>query len=222
MTIKYTCFISYATPKVATAAEALKQFITQLKQSLDIWFGIELEEGYQYIDEYLLPGDRLDVALGEAICQSACMIVVFTGIYSKHIYCLRELLAMDQIEKTRKEKLGKGFDRRRGMIIPIILRLSGTEQQRIEDRIPARIKERYEEFKNSDFSRFYPANTSHELYNDLIKKIAYQIASKYSTIKKLEDEGQLHEPCDSSVLPSEDEAKKYWDERPTESPSPFF
>ena len=50
------------------------------------------------------------------------MIVVFTKLYESSDYCLREFLAMEQIEEGRKQMLGNKYDTTRRMIIPIVIK----------------------------------------------------------------------------------------------------
>jgi hypothetical protein len=69
-----------------------------------------------------MPGYNFDEALFKAICQSICMVVVYSPKYEDHVYCLREYTAMERIEMKRKEILGNKASNEVGMIIPIVLR----------------------------------------------------------------------------------------------------
>jgi hypothetical protein len=72
-----------------------------------------------YIDkDRLKPGYNYNEALSKAICESACMIVVFTSLYESSDYCLREFLTMEQIEEKRKQMLGNKYESTHRMIIP--------------------------------------------------------------------------------------------------------
>src|SRR5215469_9650996 len=221
MGIKYSCFIRYPYPKLKPGLKAVRTFIRELKKSLEKYISMESDEGNFYVDfedKSLLHGDTLDITIGKAICQSACMIIIYTGIYSRHprAYALRELLAMERIEEKRKHVLGQDLDRKKGMIIPIVLKLSpGTDGSINEDEIPKRIRDRIEKLEYNDFSSFYPgyihiSRVASRQYNNLIKKIALRIANHYSNLKRLEIEGGLNEDCTSFLLPSEDEATKYY------------
>src|SRR5688572_29920864 len=117
MPIRYSCFISYPHGQ----GDVLKKFMEQLKQalvsSLEVWLRKDV-----YMDDRHTPVYNVNEGIAEAICESVCMIVVFAPVYAESPYCLREFIAMENVEKKRKQKLGDQFDRTSRMIIPIILR----------------------------------------------------------------------------------------------------
>ena len=65
---------------------------------------------------------RLDEEIGPDLCKSACMILIYTPLYfdTEHIYCARELKAMQESGSTAPLRLIG--DKGKGLIIPIVLR----------------------------------------------------------------------------------------------------
>ena len=60
-----------------------------------------------YVDKQRLSGGfSFNEALARAICESVCLIVVFSPTYLDSPYCADELLAMEEIEEQRKHVLG--------------------------------------------------------------------------------------------------------------------
>jgi TIR domain-containing protein len=129
-----------------------------------------------YIDEErLLPGYHYNEELARAICESVCMVVVYSPRYERQEYCTREFEAMEQLEKRRGVLLGKAVDPAHGFIIPIILRG--------DDDIPERIK-RYSHYAN--FSRFtlaMPDIIRNPVYVEEIRRIAKVIHEHYKTFQ---------------------------------------
>src|SRR5215208_4194003 len=116
MKFKYSCFISYCHGR----KDLTKTFIDQLKETLESYLEPWLDEEVYIDEDRLLPGYRYNEALAKAICQSICMIVVYTPKYERHSYCRREFAAMERIERSRKELLDNRADAEVGMIIPVI------------------------------------------------------------------------------------------------------
>jgi hypothetical protein len=135
---KYACFVSYCHGQY----ELMTAFIDQLKAALDAYLDPLLDEQVYIDTQRLKPGYRYDEALAEAICQSVCMVVVYSPKYERHEYCVREYEAMVKLEAARKTMLGPA-GRGRGFIIPVILRGG--------DDVPPRIREHVH---CADFSRF--------------------------------------------------------------------
>jgi len=88
-----------------------------------------------YIDKpRLVPGYQYDERLAQAICRSACMVVVYWPSYLESDYCLKEIRTMLQIERERRDVLGVGLHGCR-LFIPVILR---SQYQIIDERNPDR------------------------------------------------------------------------------------
>ena len=114
---KYACFVSYCHGQ----HDLVKSFIEQLKTALKSELDALLDEELYIDEERLQPGFRYNEALAQAICQSVCMIVVYSPRYERHEYCMREYEAMVKLEEGRRKLLGPA-GRGRGFIIPVILR----------------------------------------------------------------------------------------------------
>jgi hypothetical protein len=121
MPFKYSCFISYAgfsSPQSLVA----KEFIDQLKEALESEISLYVRLPVFLDQERLRGGDLFNEELATSICQSVCMICVFTPNYfdRNRTYCAREFRAMEILERRRLERLGD--HNHKGAIIPIILR----------------------------------------------------------------------------------------------------
>ncbi len=121
MSVKYSCFISYCHGK----RELVSEFIPQLKKTLEAHLEpyLEEEELEVFCDtEDINPGNLYEETIAQAICNSLCMIVVYSPKYELHQFCLREFRAMEILEKKRLKRLGKNVPKDSGMIIPLIWR----------------------------------------------------------------------------------------------------
>jgi hypothetical protein len=190
----YSCFISYCHGQ----NELTKSFVKQLTSALESYLEPYLDEPV-YIDEKRLsPGYNYNEALAEAICNSICMIVIYSPKYERHPYCLREFEGMKEIEANRRQLIGKTFPNTKGMIIPIIFR------GKPED-LPPSIKDckHY-----CDFSRFTTASSEiskNPEYTAEIEKIAQLIYEHY---KMIHDAGiDVCTQCETYHLPSEDQIR---------------
>src|SRR6185503_15991751 len=105
MPFKYACFISYPHGQHIV----MKPFIEQLTEMLKGFLEIYMEEEVYKDDERLKPGYKFNESLAEAICQSVCMIVVYSPIYENRTYCLREYATMEKIEEDRFKLIGQAL-----------------------------------------------------------------------------------------------------------------
>jgi TIR domain-containing protein len=179
MAFKYSCFISYCHGQY----DLTKGFIDQLKIALKAELDAYLDEEVYIDEERLKPGYQYNEELAQAICQSVCMVVVYSPRYERHEYCVREFEGMEALEALRVKALGdKSADGRR-CIIPIVLRG--------EDDLPARIKAQKH---YADFSKFSLTGTDilhNEFYVGEIRKIATVIYQQYKLFQV------ITEPCGS-------------------------
>jgi hypothetical protein len=192
MGFKHVCFVSYCHGQ----HDLMKSFIEQLSQALRNyceWFiDMDYDNGLYIDKERLKPGYRYNEVLAQAICESLCMIVVYTPNYEHHPYCLREFTAMERIEEKRKALLGpKGNGK--GFMIPIIL--AG------EKDLPPKIKD---SIHYGNFSKFTLATTEISRNPDFIPDIQricqaiYELYQLYQTLDKDID-------CTSFQIPGEHE-----------------
>lgn len=115
----HPCFISYVHPENAWAKAAIDMAVSALRSALEFDFG---RDRPPFIDsDRLNPGDNHARTLAQAICNSACMVILYHPAYRHSAYCQRELAAMHQIEQRRRRIVGGGLDAHR-LFIPIVLR----------------------------------------------------------------------------------------------------
>ncbi len=198
MYFKYSCFISYPHGQ----GELMEEFIKQLKKALKAYLGPWLSEEVYIDEERLKTGFFYNEALASAICQSIGMIVVYSPIYERHTYCLREYMAMEDLQEKRKQMLGGNVDPTRGMIYPIILRGN------IDD-LPLKIKGN---IHYCDFSKFTLATldiSKNQEYICKIDQIAADIYEHYKVLKGMKEINGID--CRSFKLPSEEETLRSWE-----------
>jgi hypothetical protein len=195
LAFKHACFISYCRPQ----HQLLKGFVGQLKDALDA----ELES---YLDERVFidsadvgPGDKHAEVLAQAICESVCMIVVWSPRYDRHPYCLREFEAMRLVEERRRALLGSADAKGRGFIMSIIVRGGDSVPERIKDQ------DTYVDF--STFTLAMPDIIRNPEYVNNVRIIAAKINSLYSLFQT-----KAVDPCDKCVefkLPPSPDAAPY-------------
>jgi hypothetical protein len=161
------------------------------------------------MDERLTPGDSFNEGIAKAICESVCMIVVYSPLYERSKYCLREFLAMEKIEEKRKELLKEKYNKTKRMIIPLILRGD-------INNLPSRIKD----IHCHDFSKFKLATlkiTEEDI--DVIEEIAEMINNHYTNLENINIK-EVDDGCSEFILPSEEEVEKLWGKSITSSGFP--
>lgn len=117
MPIKYSCFISYRHDSVNIA----RDFQDALEEELSLLINLPVYRD----EERLHAGEFFNEALASALCQSACMVMIYIPRYFDGVstYCAREYKAMEGLETQRIEKLKRnGIDNSNGLIIPIVYR----------------------------------------------------------------------------------------------------
>lgn len=165
---KHACFISYCRPQ----HELLKGFVGQLKRALDAELESYLDEKVFIDDTDVGPGDKHAEVLARAICESVCMVVVWSPRYDRHPYCLREFEAMRLVEERRRLLLGPGRAHGRGFIISVIVRGA--------DAVPERIKQQDTYCDFSTFTLAMPDIIRNPEYVNSVKAIAAKINSLYN------------------------------------------
>jgi hypothetical protein len=208
MPFKHSCFISYRHGQRKMAERIINDLTEALAGELELWLEQKI-----YVDrERLKGGDFYNEALATALCESVCMIVIFTPTYfsSDHTFCTREYKAMEKLEEQRFQVLAGRVDKKRGLIIPIVFRG--------EDYLPKEIKERrlyynFEQFLMSDVEI-----SRHPDYAPKIREIAEIIRKHYDALMKASSDPC--QGCENFALPSEDEIKQ-WLETAQGATAPF-
>jgi hypothetical protein len=193
MPFQYACFISYPHGK----GQLVKSFIAKLREALIDYLDPYLSsDQLVFLDEDRLKGgDLLDAKLAVELCNSACMILVFSPRYfdRTHPYCAREYRAMEKLEEERLARISNRPAS--GLIIPVIFRGDPAE-------LPQLLKRRlYWDF--SSYTLVDPEIANNREYASKIAKIAESI---YQIHRKL-DACRPHPcaNCDQYELPSEQE-----------------
>ena len=77
-----------------------------------------------FIDKQRLTGGQFfNPVLAKSLCESVCMIMLYTQSYFSptYLYCTREYMGMENLENARRQLITYDPDHR-GLIIPIVLR----------------------------------------------------------------------------------------------------
>jgi hypothetical protein len=185
MEIRYGCFLSYAHGQYAF----MNKFKNDLIEALACYLEPHLDrEEVLFIDsEQLGGGDDIDLRVARAMCQSVCMIVLYTPKYEAHGYTRREFAAMQLIEQERRAWYALPSH----LIIPIIM-------TRHPDGLPPQITE---SGLYVDFSGYTLASgdlKSNPQYLPDIDRIVQRIATHYHLLKRSTPPGH---DCSRFVLP---------------------
>lgn len=186
MAIRYGCFFSYAHGRhnlmqgfKNTLAEALQCY-------LEPYFDTEDE---LFIDtEQLGGGDDLDRKIAKAMCESVCMILIYTPKYEAHPYTRREYAAMRLLEQERSSWYALPSH----LIIPVVM-------TRHPSNLPPQITE---SSFYVDFSRYTLADAdfkSNPSFLPDIDRIVKRIATHYQYQKIYTPPGH---DCNQFELPA--------------------
>lgn len=121
----HACFISYRHPYEVDNREA--KIISHVFKAISDHVQMQTHEHPVFFDQKrLVPGYQYDERLAEAICRSACMVIVYWPSYLESDYCKKEIQAMLDIERKRRQLLGDALHGCR-LFIPVIVRGSRTD-----------------------------------------------------------------------------------------------
>jgi hypothetical protein len=184
MAIRYGCFFSYAHGR----HELMQRFKTTLADALRCYLEPHFDnEDELFVDtDQLGGGDDIDRKIARAMCESACMVLIYTPKYEAHAYTRREYAAMRLLEAER----GKWYNLPSRLIIPVIM----TQHP---EQLPAQITESF----YVDFSRFTMATADLKSNPDFlpdIDRMVKRIVTHYHYQKKFTPAGH---DCNQFVLP---------------------
>ena len=171
MPFSYACFISY---RHSSPLEV--RFAERLHRALDTELPARIPLKAYRDDRGLRSGDFIDPAIGRALYESVCLVLVYTRQYFdlEKTYCAREYYAMQQLENERLRHLS-GSNGPHGLIIPIILNS--------EECVPAVVRQRkYYDFHKYGLWRREIFNDS--VYGPIIREIAKDVANRYDEFKR--------------------------------------
>ncbi len=111
--MKNACFISYSHSTDPHYASVITTFAEQLDNQLAL--PMPKREIFRDNDR-LKPGYLFQPALAQALCESSCMVMLFTPGYfdEAHPFCALEYLAMQELEQQRAAHLDIRCDSRYG------------------------------------------------------------------------------------------------------------
>jgi hypothetical protein len=151
----------------------MMRFVEQLHEAL----ASELEaltELKIYRDTLRLQGgDFYNTALARSLCESVCMIMVFTPTYfsPEHRYCAREFAAMRTLESTR---LSAGAEH--GLIIPVVLR--GF------DDLPDNVRSNRQVYRFERYSVSGPKLIRNRKFDAEIQRMAQYVAARIRELRE--------------------------------------
>ena len=196
MPFGYSCFISYRTGKYKHIQNIVADLFDKLSSELELF----LEEEVYRDTNRLKGGDFFNEQLAAALCQSVCMIALYTPRYfsKTNPYCAQEYHAMEMIEEKRLNSLPVA-QRKQGLIIPIVI--SGF------DSLPEEIKKKRKVYDFSGFRQTDEGITKPRTYYEDISAIAEYIAKRHAALSALADDPCAG--CDTASFP-EVETTKEW------------
>lgn len=200
MDFEHACFISYRHHEQSQLAE---RFIVDLFDALRDELSMRVEEGIFLDRDRMKGGTLFNPALASALCKSVCMLMIYTPMYfsRKHLYCAREYVAMETLERQRLASLPKGPNRECGLIIPVVLRGGAS--------LPVDVRGSRHFYNFEGFtltSRALPRNRE---YGKTVREIADVIADRRRLFAALGE--SLTCGCESFSFPSEDDVRPWVD-----------
>lgn len=186
MAFRYACFISYRHAQF----DLMKNFVEDLYEAISN----ELEP-LTILPVYrdvlrLQGGDFYNQALARSLCESVCMVMVFTPTYfnAKNTYCTREYMAMKDLEGKRRHP-----SNHHGLIIPIVLR--GFDQ------LPDEIKKQRQIIKLDQYALTEPKLSKDSRFQPEIKKVAEYIAARCRELRNLQID------CEEFQIPTHEQVE---------------
>ncbi|MFA9216205.1 MAG: toll/interleukin-1 receptor domain-containing protein [Sphingomonadaceae bacterium] len=185
MSLRYSCFVSYAHGQHAY----MSKFKNDLVEALQCYLEPHLDHEHElFIDsEQLGGGDDIDQRIARALCESACMIVIYSPKYEAHSYTRREFAAMQLLETERRQ----WYPLPSHLIIPVIM-----------TRHPVGLPPQITDGMYVDFSRYTLASNDLKTNLDFlpdIDRIVQRIVAHYHCLKHYMP--QEHD-CGRFVLPA--------------------
>ena len=189
MPLRYSCFISYR----STQGDIVQELVSSLKTELGRWSDLDV-----YVDtERLDGGDFFNRELAKALCESACLIVVYTPTYfsKQHIYCALEYKAMEILEEERLMKLDLPVNDEHGLIIPLVYRG--------DTKLPESIRNQRQYHVFEAFQLSGKDNLDNPDYAVIIRKIAEYIEERCEELQMIEED--VCACCSTFEFPEEEE-----------------
>jgi hypothetical protein len=192
---QYGGFVSYRHGDPDDPDDALNSFARQVKEALSSELRTQGKKIF-FDEDHMKGGYILRPTLGQSICQSVCMIVIFVRDYlsPQNPYCAAELRAMLACEAERFKKLGiEESEATKGHVI--------TLAYRNPDLVPKVLKDRI----FHDFSEHTTADIPLRLNKNHASKfveIASYIADLYEEME--DQQADLCAGCNQQTIPNQD------------------
>jgi len=188
MPFKNACFLSYRHAQFRLMRSFAEQFHEALASELEPLTDLPVYQD----SKRLQGGDFFDQQLPRNLCESVCMVMIYTPTYFSpdHLYCAREYAAMKELEGRRLSSLS---DRSHGLIIPVVLRDF--------DRLPEEIKNSRQVHQLDQFGLASVTITRIQGYAANIRSLAAYIAERCRDLE------QVDPGCDESEWPAQDAVK---------------
>ncbi len=205
MSFRYCCFISYRN------RDGDRDVAERLASALRNELGRLLPDAEVFRDaDYIAIGDELDPNLATAICESVCMLVIYTPTTyeADHTYCAREYAAMVALEQTRLAAMDGAVRPSRGPILTLPFR--GARW------LPAELKAR----APYDFNGVREDLRSPEAFSTVIPDIAEDIVEWCSVLGRRDVPPNAGDGCEGFALPPADHevARRILDQTRTVAP----
>jgi len=187
MPLKHACFISY---RHHQQSEIMTRFVEEFSDVLasELAMLVELEV---YRDVLRIQGgDFYNEALARSLCESVCMVMIFTPTYfsEAHPYCTREYAAMKEIEARRLEPGAE-----HGLIIPVVLRNF--------DQLPDEIRSTRQVYKFEQYFTCDPRLSKNKSFAKEIAGLAQYVAARCRELRELQVD------CSGYSMPDEEAAR---------------
>jgi hypothetical protein len=188
MPLKYSCFISFR-----HGTDLLREMVDQLAEALKYELDA-LTAKPVYLDSQVQTGDFYNQVIATALCQSACMVMIYVPTYfdESRPYCSREYKAMQGLEQERLKLLGVSAPQQ-GLIFPAVFR--GL------DSLPLEIKAHRAYYDFTSFTLGSRRISKNRMFNAQVTKIASAIADRCQQLESLPE--QSFDACDQFALPDE-------------------
>lgn len=179
MPLKHACFLSYRHGTQPKLKRINDEVYTALCSELEPLIKCDVPVFKDTMR--LRAGDYLDETMARALCESACLIVVYVPIYLDlaHTYCAREFRAMEQLEKKRYEALTEVADKARSLIITIAF----CDKTHLPAEIIGDRSRLFVDFQ--DFGTDTRSMLKNRKYISKIKEIAEYIYERFTLLNKL-------------------------------------
>jgi hypothetical protein len=200
------CFFSYRRrPGNDVYNKFVEGFFKTLRDELDA-IGVQIFRDDPSLEE----GQLLEQTIWPELCQSACLVVVYTQDYfnRRQLWCAREFMGMSNLEQQRLPLLNDAKEQTYGLIIIVVFRGEETLSKTIKNRL-------YYNF--SEYTLSATNIPENPVYAPEIQKMAGYIYRRLDSLGQLSPD--LSGDCPKRRLPTEIEAGDWLDQITSKTPA---